>query len=169
MPSLLRERKRVFIAVPKFLSQYFESCWCSPHHSDGPKPNPHQPKHVCLVSNKYVAVGTRCCSGCCTRCTSYLSPGWLFSCKLIAFKLNILTYFMLINLNVKLGVCSFPLPDHPPTLINCSRPFSLSPIAVVFPSSLQLQHSLPAREVISVQNNCFSQVCSQLPCHIFKL
>lgn len=131
MPSLLRERKRVFIPVLKFLSQYFEPCWCSRHHSDGLKPKPHHPNYVCLVSNKYVAMGTWCCSGCWTRCTSYLSLGWL--CKLIALKLNILSYFLLINLNVKLGVCSFPLPAHPPPLINCSRPCSPSPISVGLP------------------------------------
>lgn len=76
MPSQLRERKRVFIAVLKFWSLYFEPCWCSPHHSEGLKPKPHHPNYVCLVSNKYVAMGTWCCSDCCTRCTSYLSLGW---------------------------------------------------------------------------------------------
>lgn len=92
IPSQLRER--AFIAVFKFSSQYFEPCWCSPHPSDGLKPKPHHPKHVCLVSNKYVAMGTWCCSGCCTRCTSYLSLGCLFfPCKLIAFKLNIIKLF----------------------------------------------------------------------------
>lgn len=114
MPSLLREGKRAFIAVLKFLSQYFEPCWCSPHPSEGLKPKPHHPKSVCLVSNKYVAMGIWCCSGCWTRCTSYLSLGWL--CRLIAFKWNILSYFTLINLNVKLGVCrvspSLLTPQH---------------------------------------------------------
>ena len=51
------ESSYVFLISP-ILSQYFEPCWCSHHHSGGLKTKPHHPKYVCLVSNKYVAMGT---------------------------------------------------------------------------------------------------------------
>lgn len=73
-PSSEEENKSSYLfLISSILSHYFESCWCSHHHSGGLKTKSHHPKYVCLVSNKYVAMGTWCCSSCCARCTSYLS------------------------------------------------------------------------------------------------